>query len=534
MRRLWVYLALIAVAVSLLFLLRHRKRQFIDAQIQLIQSDDPDRATQARMTLERVGRAATQYVCPLLEHENDEIRVRAALTLANIGDHRAADSLMAAAKRGDFPAADALEQMKHARAAEARAWAYCRLADSPLEELRRHWPIGGEPPTTSWVRAFKPKQPFSHSRPVVAHWPWDFAESDTIARRIVYRTLEARDWHRRARLQFPLPEAFAGEARARMRMNDYRMAAMAYRNALDAGTIDKTLGAEWEEAQRLRRLQADVGRPPPDGGHVRQILEHPSWGDGDGACRIATIRGGPYGSSFSHGPPRMLVFQGQNETFEPVGDVVPIYTRDEVAAVDAPRWYLGAATLGPGEAAAVAVLRKVSRHSSSPGSHDVAAYRLTPGGLQQILRAPSDDLPWVGDLDQDGDMEIVTWRHMTAATGLRRPVPWPIVHTMVNGGYEIRTLEFPQLLDDMVALAVQHEERKPLDPTVPDYLSQAYERLGRMQLAIAACERAERKYLQYSEAAREDGLDNLVGHYRMAAQRIRQRLLRLQAEGNGD
>lgn len=127
MRRVLPYLALVALAVGLVFVLRHRKRQFVAAHVELLQCEDAEEAKEARKRLQRIGRSAAPPVCAVLEHEDPEVRARAALTLANIGHAAACGPLMEAAKRGYFAAADALAFMKHPQAKKAPAWAWCRL-----------------------------------------------------------------------------------------------------------------------------------------------------------------------------------------------------------------------------------------------------------------------------------------------------------------------------------------------------------------------------------------------------------------------
>lgn len=85
MRRVVVPLILVAVAIALFFVLRHRKQQLIAAQICLLQSEDPTKSEAARKVLQRIGRSAVRPVVSLLEHRDERVRSRAAMALANIG-----------------------------------------------------------------------------------------------------------------------------------------------------------------------------------------------------------------------------------------------------------------------------------------------------------------------------------------------------------------------------------------------------------------------------------------------------------------
>ena len=74
MKRALSILVLVAVAIALFLVLRARKRQFIAAQVELLQSADPEEAKQARQRLQRLGRSAVRRVCSLLTHKSEATR----------------------------------------------------------------------------------------------------------------------------------------------------------------------------------------------------------------------------------------------------------------------------------------------------------------------------------------------------------------------------------------------------------------------------------------------------------------------------
>jgi hypothetical protein len=165
-----------------------------------------------------------------------------------------------------------------------------------------------------------------------------------------------------------------------------------------------------------------------------------------------------------------------------------------------------------------AVLAAIVETGRTPGRCD---YRLTlhalrDGALVKSLELESVGLPWVTDLDDDGDAELITWGwavcypHYPAGNVL-----WPEVRTRVPGGYEVRTEQFAGLFGP-VADALRHRETTcaTKDPKVSDYLGRAYEMLGDSKGALEAYGRAERKYV-----ARDEG---------QAAAAVRQRRLRLE------
>jgi len=116
MRRILALMPGVGLILVLGLVLQWRKHVFIAGQVELLQSEDPGAAKAARNSLQRIGRSAVRPVCALLAHEDEQVRARAALALANIGHAAACGPLMQAAKRGDFAARIALTTRYRERA----------------------------------------------------------------------------------------------------------------------------------------------------------------------------------------------------------------------------------------------------------------------------------------------------------------------------------------------------------------------------------------------------------------------------------
>ena len=93
----------------------------------------------------------------------------------------------------------------------------------------------------------------------------------------------------------------------------------------------------------------------------------------------------------------------------------------------------------------VVAIRGLQPWTISARSYDVVLYRPDRGRLRRMLQFPSAAPPWVGDLDADGDPEIVTWRQTSIDLGGCNRTLSPVVHTLVNGRYLARGEQFPSL-----------------------------------------------------------------------------------------
>jgi tetratricopeptide (TPR) repeat protein len=505
MRRVLVLAAVAALAIVLLFILRQRKEALVAAQVQLLRSDDARRATAAADTLQKIGRAATRQVCALLEHEDEQIRARAALTLANMGDARAAGPLMEAAKRGDFPAVDALRHMENARYQEARAWAYWRLAERARRERELQSPIGGRPPTADCLKWDTPGAQFRPAQREVISFP---------------RNLDSR-W-----------EAAGWVPRDRRSESQWYALARDIRGA----------GEQTEDAEALATLRRKM-EEHLIGATVDPVLQHATWRAGDTAhcvgmaCWPHLVRTDFGSTSQQEVPRKLVVFRytagPMQRAVVTVTSSIAIFTCADLESMVQPRACSGLIRIEPSRAA-VPVLVRSFRPTHGPWEeqyvhYELVMYRLDRGILAPLVSLPASAMPWVGDLDGDGDAEIVTWRSI----GIRgepigwESLGWPEVRTLVDGQYKVRTEQFRSLVADVAAALDRLEKRlqqggdhSPPDyPTVPEYLGRAYEILGETEAAIAAYERAERKYLASGD--------------RKAAQTLRERWLRLEGSGEG-
>lgn len=533
-RRMVVYLAVVALAIVLLLVLRQRKRTFIAVQVQLLQSRDGQEATEARKTLQKVGRAAVRQVCALLDHEDEEIRARAALTLANIGHARAADPLMEAAKRGDFPAADALIFMRHRRGWEARAWAYYRLADRALEELELRPPLGDRPPTAPWIDWSKPQAQFRPASHRVVHWP------ETL---LMYgaqpRPTDPKALYDQALLgSRPRPVgAYIGRARLQELPGEYADAADDYGRALERAPESRAAKRGKARAERLAMLRGKM-EELLGGVSVWPVLLHPTWRRGDVEHCVGVVRWSQLGRPRDSAARKLVAFRcerrsAENATIVPTGSV-PVFATTDLPSTGSATAHVGIVRLEPGEAAAIAVVRAVGPSTVRAVftfSYDVTLHRLEGELLMPMLQVDSATVPWVGDLDEDGDAEIVTWRWLTYPRASTTGMPWPTVRSLVNGRYEIRTEQFPSLFEDVAAVLVEREREYPLDSSLSDGLGQAYEVLAKKDLAIAAYQRAEKKHLEMADRMAKKGESEQARLHRRAALAVKDRRLRLEPSG---
>ncbi len=543
-RRMVVYLAVVALAIVLLLVLRQRKRAFIAAQVELLQSDDTQEATVARKTLQKVGRSAVRAVCPLLEDEDEAVRTRAALTLANIGHARATGPLMEAAQRGDFPAADALIFMKHPRAWEARAWAYGRLGDAALEELQLRSPVGGRPPTApaiAWgeppLRSFRPA-----SREVI-HWPQSLEGRSWPQglggpwRLGAWRDADADSWYTKALERHQFAEVLAGRARLRELSGEYAEAAEDYNSALELAPESQTARTGKARAQRLAMLRRSM-EELLGGVSVQPVLLHPTWRHGDVEHCVGVVRWSQSGRPRDSAARKLVAFRcerrsAENATIVPTGSV-PVFATTDLPSTGSATAHVGIVRLEPGEAAAIAVVRAVGPSTVRAVltfSYDVTLHRLEGELLMPMLRVDSAAVPWVGDLDEDGDAEIVTWHWLTYPTPSTTGIPWPTIRSLVNGRYEIRTEHFPSLFEDVASVLVEREREYPLDSSLSDGLGQAYEVLAKKDLAIAAYQRAEKKHLEMADRMAKKGESEQARLHRRAALAVKDRRLRLEPSG---
>jgi len=526
MRRIVGVALLIVLAVVLLLVLRQRKRAFIAAQVELLQSDDAQEATAARKRLQRLGRSAVRPVCALLEHEDEDVRARAAQCLANIGHAAACGPLMEAAKRGDLAAANALEFMKHPRWKEAQARAWCGLGDEAVRQVKRRLPVGGGPPTAPSSLRRPWGQPFQPVLRKKCPWPgrgWSLSSIAEFARAaqqegwvgVTFSGFSVQGWYDRSLEVHPLPEAFIGLGRLQELRGDYSRAAKSYAGALALDSGNETAREAKTRAERLAALARDAQALLHNGTHVRRIVSHPSWCEGDTTYYVASASG-------SYGPLRLVngsgaidLFRKRRGRWEHISVVLAFAAGEHAWPRSAA--YLDVVRLEKEQRAALAVIVE-ARRTYERYDYYLMLHALRAGRLVKTLELASVGLPYVTDLDEDGYAELITWR-WAVCYPLYPPanVLWPEVRTRVGGGYEVRTEQFASLFGP-IAEALRNRETTcaTTDPNVSDYLGRAYQICGETELAIAAYERAERKYVA---KARND-----------EAAAVTERRLRLEAE----
>jgi len=358
MRRALPFAVLIPLAVGLVFLLRHRKRQFVAAQIELLQSNDTEQASQARKTLQRLGRSAVRPVCALLEHKDADVRAPAALTLANIGEPAACGLLMEAAKRGDFPAADALEFMKHPRAKEARAWAHCRLADMVFEEFQLRLPVSGRLPTSPRV-VWRDPMPW---KPVVRETLYPIADEYEEVDRPYWGDVQseikyADVYYTRAIQRCAIPDALIGQARIRALCGSYSEAAELSARALQQAPTDAAVRNIAAETERLATLRRAMQALLPDAYRIERTLTHPSWRQGDATYYVATATFAPARPSFLGVAAKLIPFREQHGELHPLPGVSPPTEEELLRSGLVSATYTDLCVMEPGRAASVVVVR---------------------------------------------------------------------------------------------------------------------------------------------------------------------------------
>ncbi len=544
MRRVVMYLAVVALAVALVFVLRARKRAFVAAQVELLQSDDRTQAQEARKRLQRVGRSAVRPIIPLLQHKDEEVRARAALTLANIGHPAAAGPLLEAAKRGDFPAADALAFMKHPQASEARAWAYCRLGENTLEEFTQRLPLGGRPPTEPCVNWREPRAPFRPHSCQMIEWPASLFDAYAYGSLSIEDPRGADRPYRKAMQQTQLLEGIMGRARVRELCGEYQEAAEFYDQALAVAPGNKTAKVRKADAERLAALVRSMEELLPRDYRIERVLTHPTWREGSVSRHIGVASWAYRSYAVGSIAAKLVLFRDDGERLEKAS-VAPLFSLRELARAGyLPPAYVDVIRPDAKQPAAVVAIRtslnrprawrrsRWTRRQWGPphGTCDVLLYRVGKRGLLRTLQASSVAMPWVGDLDNDDAPEMVTWRPTTLNISPYPPL-WPIVRAFVNGQYEDRTEQFPRLFEVVTSVLAEKEAQYPRDPKLADYLGRAYEILGKKEPALEGYRRAERKYRETAQRKMKKGDAEQARLHREAAAEVRARCLRLEGLG---
>jgi len=240
-----------------------------------------------------------------------------------------------------------------------------------------------------------------------------------------------------------------------------------------------------------------MGQLVPRAYHVERIKTHATWRDGETTYWLAVttwMHAGLFAGSVA---PKLVLFRESEGRLEKCF-AVSTYTPAELAK-GCPRvpTYVDVYVTEANAPASVVAIRAHPRPPSerlrfSGLIYDLTVYRFESGALVPGDQLVSEGMPWVGDLDEDGDAEIVTWRAIGPDLRFLASFPRPVVHRLINGECEERTLRFPTLFEQMLA-ALGEQERHP--ERLRDTLyweARIHEMLSNATLAAAAYERLER------------------------------------------
>jgi len=450
---------------------------------------------------------------------------------------------MEAAKRGDFSAAYALSFMKHPRAQEALAWAYCRHGDWQLDALRQRWPPVGRPmPTQPFVWYDEALFAFTPRRTWRVQWP--------------IGSLECEDWwswvpdglrytgwsYEHSLWRHRLPEAYIGRARLSEMCGYYAKAVELYGLALELDPANEVAKSEGADVERLATLARGMDALLPDGYDVDRVLTHRTWRAGDAEHYVAVVTWPHQTPAMWSTAPKLVLFADKAGRLTKSA-AAPTFSTQELRRVkeacepyewwDSASAYVGIVGPGDGSKAELVVIRAYdNRWRAGPAvrDYDVVVYRVLGGKLVRGLACPSAATPWVTDLDGDGSAEVITFREVTMDRLRWRPVPWPIVRARQGEGYEVRSEAFPGVFEVVVPILVACERDSPSDPKIPDHLARAYEITAKKGLAIAAYARAEKKHYATANRMEKKGYARQARLHRESAVAMRQRRLRLEAQ----
>jgi hypothetical protein len=274
----------------------------------------------------------------------------------------------------------------------------------------------------------------------------------------------------------------------------------------------------------------------PPGYGIQRILSDPAWRNAGAAYYVGVATSEPAAHpSLVAVAPKLVLFRREGRRLEK-GSVVPTFTAAEIRTGSdvrrMPSGYARCLAPAPGRPAHVVVIRSFApRRIAQSGfvSYDVSVYRFEHARLQKLLQVPAASTPWAGDLDGDGDAEIVAWHHIRPDLWPFSPLQWPSVHTLVGDGYEQRTEEFAPLFREVARVFADREPQYTQDPKVAEYVGRAYEILDQNESAIAAYGRAEVKYGKLEQRAAGNKHTQQARLYRQAAASVRERRLRLEA-----
>ena len=511
MRRVILVILIVAAVVAAASRVRRRKEDFIAHHVEQMASRDPGAADKARIELQRCGPSAVRPVIRLLDHQDAEVRARAARCLANIGHAAAAGPLFEHARGGDWFAADALAVLKHPRAKEALAWAPALEGDRLLRDLLGRLPAGGN------ALAVEPDAPRTGPPPRPS-WDALYRYPPGLQDQVVPRFQLARSRLEEALSLYPLRIALLGRARLHELCGDHQAAASAYKEVLAEHPRDAEAREGLERAERLMGLARQMEALLPPAYRVRCIFEHESWRTPEGTYRVALISYPSGELSFETWWPKLVVFRSVDGNMAKISTVAPVGW----GRYPPPVWVgLASARREPGPL--VVVVASLNQWYWR-GSGTLRLYRLSGGRLGDFRSVASKRCPTVSDIDGDGRIEVVVWTMARSQQQWYGAPPWPVVYRiqgdrLVDCGHEC-TRPFACVAPMLSQYAMSQNDAKCWEAA-----GEAYEIAGKRADAVAAYSRAETQYLRAARAC-ESGRrkrPDLARAYRGMAERARAR-----------
>jgi tetratricopeptide (TPR) repeat protein len=376
-------------------------------------------------------------------------------------------------------------------------------------------------------------------------WPTSVYESRAYGYLALYGPPSVAEPYKEAMQHCRLPEAIMGQARVLELCGQYGSAAHYYGQALSANPGDEAARTAKTEAEERAALARRMEKLLPQGYRVHRILGDPTWRDGRMTYLVGVANQAPPQLEMGIGAGRLALFGREGDQLRKLA-VTPVFSHRELttAGYD-PTAHVAAFTPQPGQRAMLAVIRAGLGGTlvwpnwwwrASPWWHpglcyDMVLYSVERGHLAKTLQARSAAMPWVGDLDGDEDIEMVTWQEVSRELQQPDRVPWPIVRTLVKGRYEVRTEEFPMLFEPVPRVLAKRKHRYRSDPKLADHLGRAFEILGRREEAAAAYELAEQKYRATAERKAKKGEADQARLHTLAAEAVKHRRVRLEREG---
>jgi hypothetical protein len=266
---------------------------------------------------------------------------------------------------------------------------------------------------------------------------------------------------------------------------------------------------------------------------IRRVLRHATWREAGVEYCIGIADKGPLERTVRCVAPKLVLFRRAEGTVKAL-DAVATYRPKELegawSGVGGPTAFPALIAPDDAQAAVLACIRYFIPSRPGAMKYDLTIWRREQARLVRRLELPSRGWPWMGDLDEDGDVEIVTWPLKPIDGGLGTGVRWPIIRTLVDGEYQARSAQFTDLFAAMASFYERLEQGRPLDAKLPRRVAEAHEVVGDWDRAIAAYGRAERKHYATADRMEKKGYTEQARLHREAAVGMRERRTQLEAE----